>query len=169
MGDGGRAEAGPTVPQCSPGPGPAGPGRQEKPRLRDPPGLRLRPRFVWFRGWHPPSPPLLGASRLARPPHGSLFAAGGGQRVGFPPLSAPGSIWAPPFLVVGGGDGWLRRAVRLAGELVFPLLCGLPLALEEGERERRSGPPRWLGNLCGSLQVTGQGEPRPLSQPQHLC
>lgn len=80
--------------------------------------------------------PSLGLPGWLTHPTGVCSRPGGGRRVGFPPFFRLAGSGLP--LSRGRwGDGWLRRAVRLAGELVFPLLCGLPLAPEEGERSAR--------------------------------
>lgn len=140
MGDGGRAEAGPTVPQCSPGPdlGPAWPGRKSR-------GCAIRPGCGSGRA-------LFGFGAGTLRPHPSLGLPGWlthPTRVCWRPGAGKGWDFSPPFCRLAGsglplsrgrcgGGSKQRGAVRLAGELVFPFSVGFPLPWKKGR-----GAPEW--------------------------
>lgn len=169
MGDGGRAEAGPTVPQCSPGPGlgPAWPGRKSR-------GCAIRPGCGSGRA-------LFGFGAGTLRPHPSLGLPGWLTHptgVCWRPGAGKGWDFSPPFCRLAGsglplscgrwGDSRQRGAVRLAGELVFSPSLWAPPCPGGGGEGRPSGPlAREL--LCPPLQVMGQGEQRVHFQPHDVC
>lgn len=127
------------MPQCSPGPGRAGPG------LAWPAGKAAAARFARAAAQAALCLVSGPAPSVPTPPRG--FPAGsptpresvrGRRRAegGISPLFAAWLGLGSPFLVVGGGTAGSEGGEAGRGTC-FPLLRGLPLALEEGERSAR--------------------------------
>jgi hypothetical protein len=86
VGDGGRAEAGPAVPQCQPGPRAPGPRPARKSRgFPTRPGSRSGRALFGFGGSAPSTPPLPGSfSTRSRTPRESVGGWGAGEGWEFP-------------------------------------------------------------------------------------
>lgn len=101
MGDGGRAEAGPTVPQCSPGPGPAWPaGKAAAARFAR---AAAQAALCLVSGPAPsvPTPPR--GFPAGSPTPREAVGGRGRAKGGISPFSACRLGLGSPFLVVGGG------------------------------------------------------------------
>ena len=101
---GGRAEAGPPVPQCQLSPGP---GRQEKPRLPDSPGLLAQAALCLVSGARHPLPPTHPSVFRARLRTPQEYVGGWGEGEGWD-LSFFGCLprFGLLFLMEDGGDNW---------------------------------------------------------------
>lgn len=154
------------MPQCSPGPdlGPAWPGRKSR-------GCAIRPGCGSGRA-------LFGFGAGTLRPHPSLGLPGWlthPTRVCWRPGAGKGWDFSPPFCRLAGSGLPLSRGRWGGGQQAawggeagwgtcFPLLCGLPFALEEGERGARV--VRWLGNLCAPrFRSWGRGSSGSFSNP----
>lgn len=89
--------------------------------------------------------PSLGLPGWLTHPTGVCSRPGAGRGWDFPPFCRLARSGLP--LSRGRwGDGWQRRAVRLAGELVFPFSVGSPLSWRRGR-----GAPEWSAALAREL------------------
>lgn len=110
-----------------------------------------------------PTPPWGFPAGSPTPPE-SVGGRGRAKGGIFLPLFAAWLGLGSPFLVVGVGGQQAAWGGEAGWGTCFPLLCGLPFALEEGERGARV--VRWLGNLCAPrFRSWGRGSSGSFSNP----